>query len=72
MPPTQPTGKPAAATLAHADLTVRIHFWRPNLAGELLIDGQPATTFTGWLGLLTALDQALDTLQLQGPERGAV
>lgn len=72
MPPAQPAGKPASAPPAHADLTVRIRLGHPNLAGELLIDGQPAGTFRGWAGLLTALDQALDTLPPPGPEDSAV
>jgi hypothetical protein len=58
--------------LTHADLTVRIDLGRPDLAGELLFDGRSMTTFTGWLGLLTALDRALDTLRPPGPENGAI
>jgi hypothetical protein len=70
MPPTQPTGKPAAPP-ARADLTVRVDLGRPDLAGELLVDGRPTSTFTSWVGLLTALDQALDTLRPPGPGSGA-
>jgi len=70
MPPTPPAGKPTAAAPAHADLTVRIHLGHADLAGELLIDGRSASTFTGWVGLLTALDQALDTLRPPVPESG--
>ena len=70
MPPAQPAGEPAA-TPAHADLIVRIDLGRPDLAGELLIDGRTVSTFTGWTSLLTALDQALDTLRPPGPESGA-
>jgi hypothetical protein len=61
-----------AAPPAHADLTVRVDLGRTDLAGELLIDGRPAGTFRGWAGLLTALDQALDTLPPPSPENGAV
>jgi hypothetical protein len=71
MPPTQPTRKPAEGAPTHADLTVRVDLGRPDLAGELLVDGRPTSTFTGWLGLLTALDQALDTILPSGPESGA-
>jgi hypothetical protein len=71
MPLTPPTRKPAAAPAAHADITVRVHLGRQDLAGELLVDGRPAGTFRGWAGLLTALDRALDTLQPPGQEIGA-
>ena len=65
---TQPAGEPAAGTPAHADLTVRVDLDREDLGGELIINGRPAGTFTGWLGLLTALDRALDTLRPASPE----
>jgi hypothetical protein len=71
MPPTPPAGKPAPVPPSHADLIVRIHLGHPDLAGELLIDGRPASTFTGWVGLLTALDQALDALGPPCTETGA-
>jgi hypothetical protein len=70
MPPTQPTGEPAGAP-TYADITVRVDLGRRDLAGELLVDGRPTSTFTGWLGLLAALDRALDTLLPPGPESGA-
>lgn len=69
MPLTQPAGEPAAAP-AHADLIVRIDLGRRDFAGELLAAGQPVWTFTGWVGLLTALDQALDTIRPPGPDAG--
>ncbi len=72
MPLIQPAGEPAAGGPTHADLTVRVDLGREDLAGELLIDGRQVSTFTGWLGLLTALDRALDTLRPAGPESGAV
>ena len=71
VPPTEPTREPAVGAPGYADLTVRVHLGRPELAGELIIDGRPASMFTGWLGLLAALDQALDTLRPPGPEDGA-
>jgi hypothetical protein len=71
VPPTQHTGEPEAGAAAYVDLIVRVHLGRRELAGELITDGQPASTFTGWLGLLAALDQALDTLRPPGPETGA-
>ncbi len=72
MPLIEPAGEPAAGALTYADLTVRVDLGRQDLAGELIIEGHPVSTFTGWLGLLTALDQALDTLHLAGPGSGAV
>jgi hypothetical protein len=71
MPLTQPPEKPAEAAPAHTDLTVRVDLRRPDLAGELLIGERPAGTFSGWLGLLTALDRALDTLELPSADGGA-
>jgi hypothetical protein len=47
---------------------VRVDLARPELAGQLIVEGQPTSTFTGWLSLLTALDQALDTLPARDPE----
>lgn len=70
--PIQPAGESAAGPPAYADLIVRIDLGRRDLAGELIIDGRPPNAFTGWTGLLTALDQALDTLRPPGPESGAV
>jgi hypothetical protein len=68
MPPLQHPGKEAPPALTYTDLIVRVDLARPELAGELIVDGQPTSTFTGWLGLLTALDDALDTLPALGPE----
>jgi len=71
MPPAQPAGELAANPPADADLIVRVHLGHHDLAGGLLADGEPTCTFTGWVGLLTALDRALDTLRPPGPENGA-
>jgi hypothetical protein len=68
----QPDGKPAPGAPGHADLTVRVDLGRDDLAGELIIDGRQVSTFTGWLGLLRALDQALDALFRAGSQTGAV
>jgi hypothetical protein len=72
MPLTQPTREPPPGAPGHADLTIRVDLGRDDLTGELLIDGRQMSTFTGWLGLLTALDRALDTLRPPGPEGSAV
>ena len=71
MPLIQPAGESAAGAPAHADLIVRVDLGREDLAGELLIEGRQVSTFTGWLSLLGALDQALDTLRPPDPEAGA-
>jgi hypothetical protein len=68
----QPAGEPAAGAPAYADLIVRVDLSREDLGGELIIDGRPVTTFTGWLGLLTVLDKAVDTLRPTDPKTGAV
>jgi hypothetical protein len=70
VPSSQHTGHPTARALAHADLIVRVELDRQDLSGELIVGGRPTTTFTGWLGLLTALDQALDTLGASSRESG--
>ncbi len=63
MPLIHPTGKPPPGAPTHADLTVRVYLGRQDLAGELIIEGCPVSTFTGWLSLLTGLDRAIDTLR---------
>ena len=70
VPPTEPTGESATGAPAYADLTVRVHLGHRDLTGELIIDGRPTGNFTGWLGLLAALDEAIDTLRPPGPENG--
>ncbi len=52
---------------------MRVDLGCEDLAGELLAEGRQVSTLTGWLGLLTALDRALDTLRPPGsPEDAAV
>ncbi len=58
--------------MSHADIIVRVDLGCQDLAGELLVGGRPVRAFTGWLGLLTALDEALDTLRMADSESGAV
>ena len=70
MPPNHPADKRAAGPLTHADLIVRVDLRCRDLAGELIIAGRPTSTFTSWLGLLTALDGALDTLDIPSADTG--
>jgi hypothetical protein len=52
------------------EITLHINLRSPQLAGEIAVAGHPAAQFDGWLGLLRALDQALQTLDQSRPVNG--
>lgn len=53
------------------EITLQINLGRRQLAGDITVAGHPAGRFDGWLGLLRALDQALQTLDQTRPINGA-
>ena len=49
------------------EITLQINVRSRELVGDIAVAGRPAGRFDGWLGLLRALDQALQTLDQTRP-----
>jgi hypothetical protein len=59
----KPDAAAGPAVPSGVELLVRIDDPGTVLAGRLMIEGQAPRAFAGWLELISALDDALDSLQ---------